>query len=156
MGNSPSNRPLLVDIHIDGKPILMQVDTGASVTVLSKVTYSSLWPVPPTLQNCNSKLTTYTGENISVLGKIVVHVSYKDQHENLSLVVVEGSAPLLGRDWLKCLKLDWNEIILSIGHSQEISKVSSLLDKYANVFFPGLGTFSGQTVDINLGQGKIF
>ena len=151
MGNGPSNRPPLVDVHIDAKPISMQVDTGASVTVLSKVTYSSFWPVPPTLQNCNSNLTTYSGEKISVLGKIAVHVSYKDQQEDLSLLVFEGSGPpLLGRDWLKCLKLDWNEVILSIRHSQENSKVSSVLDKYASIFLPGLGTFSGQTVDINL------
>ena len=36
---------------------------------------------------------------------------YEEQKEKLSLIVVQGVGPsLLGRDWLKKIRLDWKEI----------------------------------------------
>ena len=38
-------------------------------------------------------------------------VEYDDQKMRLSLLVVTGNGPsLLGRDWLKQLKLNWGEL----------------------------------------------
>ena len=52
-------------------------------------------------------------------------------------MVVDGDGPtLLGRDWLKHIKLDWK----TIGSISREALISALLDKYEDVFAPGLGT----------------
>ncbi len=37
------NKPLTVEVKLDGKPLKMELDTGASVSLLSEVTYKSLF-----------------------------------------------------------------------------------------------------------------
>ena len=82
----------------------MEIDTGASVSVISEDTYLSVWPEDqrPVLQKSNAQLRTYSGEFMHVCGSITVCVSYRQQQKTLSLLVVKGAGrPLLGRDWLK-------------------------------------------------------
>ena len=89
----------------------MEVDTGAALSIISEQTYKDLWSDPPQLQPCSSVLKTYTGEVIRVKGMIDVDVIYKDQKASLSLIVTLGRGPsLLGRDWLKTFRLDWNQL----------------------------------------------
>jgi len=61
----------------------MEVDTGASMTLISKATFDSLWDPQnaPSLQPTGSKLRTYTGENIEVLDAANVSVSFQEQHK---------------------------------------------------------------------------
>ena len=127
----------------------MQVDTGASATIISSSTYSTLWEVPPPLSETKATLKTYIGEVIPVLGTLKTHVSCKQQAHDLNLFVVKGDGPsILGRDWLRFLRLDWREIC-SIDVTKP-SKISQILGKFENVFRPGLGTFKGITVDIDV------
>ena len=79
----------------------MEVDTGASLTLISKSTFDKLWDAQeaPKLQSTTSKLWTYTGENIEVLDVANVNVSFQQQTQELQLLVVTGDGPsLLGRD----------------------------------------------------------
>ena len=129
----------------------MQIDTGAAVTVVSSIPhFGIIHPAP--LQKCDVSLKTYTGEEISVLGKIVTTVSYKDQSENLSLFVVNGNGPsLLGHDWLQHLKLDGKQINAVHQSSVEsTTKLDPLLRKHPEVFRSGLGTFREVTVDFQI------
>jgi len=63
------------------------------MSIISKHTYTSLWPVhlKPSLKPSDVKLQTYTQEAIPVLGSIPVTVTYKQQCENLSLLVISES-----------------------------------------------------------------
>ena len=71
--------PLHVQLTVDGKPISMQVDTGAAASLISQVTYSSLWDTPPPLTKSNTSLITYTGEQVPILGTLMTHALYKEQ-----------------------------------------------------------------------------
>ena len=85
-----------------------------------------------------TKLRTYTGEQINVMGTISANVQFKKQQETLPLLVVEGDGPsLMGRDWLHKIKLDWQELY----HTQ-VSQPSlqPVLDKHKEVFNDELGT----------------
>ena len=42
-----------------------------------------------------------------------VHVNYKTQESSLALTVVGKGPTLLGRDWLRNLKMDWKTIGLT-------------------------------------------
>ena len=87
----------------------MEVDTGASVTVISQAMLGHIWavqPAPP-VQPTDVRLRIYTGKEITVIGKLTVKVQYQDQE----LLVVAGDGPsLLGRDRLAKVKLEWQDI----------------------------------------------
>ena len=57
------------------------------------------------------QLKTYTNEKLSVLGQLDVTVRYGNKVQKLIITVVDGDGPsLLGRDWLKQLRLNWTQI----------------------------------------------
>ena len=56
---------------VDGKVLCMEVDTGASSSILSKSTFDCIWP-GRTLQATTTQLTTYTGQKLHVLGSVLV------------------------------------------------------------------------------------
>ena len=72
--HSSESQPLAVELQIQNVPVHMEVDTGASLSIMSHQTYSSMWSkecLPP-LKPTEAKLRTYTGERIDVLGTINV------------------------------------------------------------------------------------
>ena len=62
------------------------------------------------LNSTSDLLTTYTGEQLPVVGQLQVEVSYQIQCAKLPFYVVKGHGPNIGRDWLRQIKLDWKSI----------------------------------------------
>ena len=142
---SSSNSPLKVEMTLGGKPHTMEIDTGASVSVISKTTYQREFNEYE-LQENSVHLTTYGGEPLSVCGELVIDVAHGDNKAQLPLLVVDKDGPsLLGRNWLACFHLDWNVI-----HNVQQAEVSNILDKYKSVFTPGLGTLAGFEAKIHI------
>ena len=136
---SSPNSPLKVEMTLGEKPHTMEIDTGASVSVISKTTYQHEFKE---LQESSVHLTTCGGEPLSV----VINVSHGDNKAQLPLLVIDKDGPsLLGRNWLACFHLDWNVI-----HKVQHSKVSNVLDKYKSVFTLGLGTLEGFEAKIHI------
>lgn len=80
----------------------MQIDTGASKTILNEATYGRLRDALGPLQTTKAALSTYTGERIPVLGAVMVPIEYAGKKRNLNALIVAGNGPnLLGRDWLE-------------------------------------------------------
>ena len=57
----------------------MEVDTGASVVVISEQTFRKTLKSRPKIQPNNANLLTYTGKEIQVVGVIQVPVEYNNQ-----------------------------------------------------------------------------
>ena len=91
---------------------MMEVDTGASLSLISEATYHNLWQSNHSqLQRTEKVLSTYTGESLEVLGSLSVLVEYGEQKSQLELLVIAGSGPsLLGRDWLLAIRLDCSQL----------------------------------------------
>ena len=139
-GSAP---PIRVSLAVDGCPLDMEVDTGAAVSITSQTTFDELWP-NRSLAPSTVRLQSYSGEPISVVGSIEVAVEYQEQSAELSLVIVEGNGPtLLGRNWLKHIRRDWQGI-----HRLSQPSLKSLLQKHETVFQEGLGTLQGHKVPI--------
>ena len=80
----------------------MELDTGASLSVISEQTFQSIASPTDKLQPTDITLTTYTGQSLSILGTYDVQVCYQSQVHTLPLVVVQGQGPsLFGRNWLE-------------------------------------------------------
>ena len=127
-----------VDIRIEGKALAMELDTGASVSIVSKKTWKN-WLGAPSLSPSSLRLRTYTGEELKVEGQRVVEVRYGEQVAKVPLIVVAGQGPsLFGRNWLEKIKLDW----ATIG-KVERSPLDGLLDEFEELFRPELGIIKG-------------
>ena len=130
-----TENPYKVTLTIEGKPVQMDIDTGASLSLISEQTFLELWP-SATLQQTSIQLKTYTGTPVKVVGVLNATVCYEQQTVTLPLLVVEGvGASLLGHNWLEKIQLNWTVI-----HNMNIDQLQAVLDKYTEVFKPGVGT----------------
>ena len=118
----------MLELLVDQKPMVMELDTGASLSLISERTWrKTLGGVP--LENSEIKLRTYSGEGLQVLGKKNVMVKYGKQEFCLPLIVVKGDGvSLFGRNWLEVIKLDWKVI------NKLSSPLDQLLSKHQEVF----------------------
>ena len=138
--NSPSSRPFQVPVMVNNQKLVMELDTGAAISLLSEETYHKLWP-DKALQQTTTVLWTYSGEQLVVCGCMEAEVVYGLQCYTLPLFVVKGNGPsLLGRDWLNVIKLDWKEI-------QTLQK--DTLAQHKEAFQEGLSTLKGYNVKIH-------
>ena len=134
---------------IQGTTVTFEVDTGAAVTLISEETYRKHF-LSKSLQKTSVRLKTYTDDQVHVLRQITVDVSYGTQKGMYTLFVVKGSGTnLLGRDWMRHIRLDWKSI------ASTVNNVSSpcyqpLLDKYSEVFKDELGTLKFMKVQLQV------
>lgn len=132
---------------VDGKEIDMDIDTGAAVSIISEKIFQATFQKVP-LEAASIKLKTYTGEVMPVLGQFEATVSYKQQTEQLPVIVVKGSGPALcGRNWLKKITLDWKEI-KHISEMHQPKSIEEVLELHSEVFKDELGTLRGITAKI--------
>ena len=144
------SKPLVVTVKLNDSTTDMELDTGASLSIISEKTFCALWPLQarPKLQTSSVKLHTYTKEAIKVLGSITVKVAYKTQVKDLPLLVVAGEGPsLLGRNWLAVLKLDWHELHL-ITRDNELQII--LNSRHSSIFNEELGNAVGITATLHV------
>ena len=146
-------KPYMAVLEINGKPLKMEVDTGAAVTLISQATLRALFPQAE-LQKSTLTLHTYTTESLGVVGQLEVKVRHRGYEGNHTLYVVRGKGPsLLGRNWLSHIQLDWAKIRRV--HSQDVhSAVEELLDKYNDVFTNTPGVMTKHTAHLSLKQGE--
>ena len=138
------NDPIHVNVNIGNKTITMEVDTGAALTVISEKIFHEHFSglsVKPT----NLRLKTYTKEIITPVGSVEMMVEYKNQQHTLPLIVVPGNSPtLLGRNWLKFLRLDWP----SLFHMEQSNELEKVLKQHENVFKEEMGLLKDFQVHI--------
>ena len=138
LGSGTNSPPVRIDLLVNAQPVCMEVDTGVAPSIVSESTFHELWPSAK-LSPSAVRLRTYSGEALTVLGTVDVHVQYKEQTAKLPLLVVQGKGPsLFGRNWLQQFHLDWQEI-----HQLRESSLLAVLDRHADVFKEELGTLSG-------------
>ncbi len=127
-------------LNINENIVEFEVDTGCSVTILSKTEYAKLWTAGGSqeLQDCSLTLKTYTGERVHTVGASDVTMKYKDQVKQRVVVVVAGTGPnLLGRAWIKELGMDC--ILVNKVEQSELT-LQDVLRQNEDVFEEELGT----------------
>ena len=124
-------------VQINKADLKMELDTGASLSIISETTYSSLSHTLPQLSQSKVTLSTYTGEKITPLGSMDVQVQYQGQEVSLPLLVVPGNGPsLLGRNWMEHIILNWSEINIV---NFSFSSLGTILEDHSSVFRSELG-----------------
>ena len=144
-----ANRPIQVELQLDGKPVTMEVDTGAAVSLISEWTLKQVLP-KAAIHNTTVVLRTYTSERIPVRGELQVMVQYGNQKKRLTLYVTKGEGPcIMGREWLKSIRLDWRTIGLATMDATQ-TRLHTLLETYKEVFRDELGTMNSVKAELKL------
>ena len=135
-----STAPLRAEVLINDRKIVMDVDTGAAVLIISENTLKSVLP-RATIQPSDAVLTTYTDERMQVLGELNVSMTHNQQEETLPLIVVAGDGPsLLRRNWMKHIWLDWKKIGVVSSQSKTLLLLRTILKERGEVFKDEIGT----------------
>ncbi|XP_075539132.1 uncharacterized protein LOC142573380 [Dermacentor variabilis] len=149
-----SRRPITMEVEIQGVSLRMGLDTGATVSLISRQQFKKLRP-PSQLEPTALRLETYTGEVVQPCGVFSAAVRYEHQVGDLPLYVVDYGGPaLLGREWLETFRLDWDEIcglhkLCDDSHPDARQKdhgtrLRALLDKYSTIFDDTLGKLEAE------------
>ena len=118
---------------VEGVDLKMELDTGSCISVISQEDYKDNFSHIP-LQKSDELLKTFTGEKISPLGVIPVHVEYNGQCKTLQLyVVTHKSQPLFGRAWLEHIVLDWPQI-KTLESKSRGERLQALINKFEVLF----------------------
>jgi len=133
-----------VDVKLNRKPLSLELDTSATVLLISQTTFKQLFS-RITLQQSSTKLHSYSGEAISVLGQLQVDVSYDNQCVKLPLLVVSGKGPNpFGRDWMSQIQLNWKQIYTVSSDTT----LEQLLNHHNSWFESGLGMLKDYKANI--------
>ena len=141
--------PYCASVTVNGSPISMEIDTGASVSIISLETFESIKQGESMLEleQTPVKLQTYNGGQIDVCGSTQVEVVHKGQTLSLPLIVTQGHGPtLLGRNWMEAFKLDW-QTIFRVGNNRTLQQT---LLEHSDVFKEELGELRGETAKFHV------
>ena len=139
--------PVIVHPEVNKIAIPMEVDTGAAVSIISQKVYEESWKdtCKPVLEYSDVVLRTYSGDLLKVMGEVNVEVDYNNQSKVLPLVVVDGDGPsLMGRNWLKQIKLDWAAVYSCR------SECDKVIRSFSNVFKEELGLIRNTKATIHV------
>ena len=142
---------------VQGSPLEMELDTGASVSLVTKSVYEKCFS-DMTLESVQGiSLKSYSGNCIPVLGKVNPVVEHNGQRQVLPLLVVDcGDRPsLLGRDWLAKLRLDWPTILGTVNQVEKSKSVmaSDVKQRFSDLFGKELGDIVGMEATVELKEG---
>lgn len=173
-----------VGLSIEEKLVEMELDTGAALTISPFEKFKGLFPLVE-VEPSNVKLVTYAGNEVPVVGQVVVKVAYRNQKAKLPIILVDighQQPMLLGRDWLTKFKFDWQTIFdgkasvssksgrpkhnisfsnlsnspnINEPNHNEVKDIIALKDKYKSVFQGGTGEIKGVKANIVLKKGAI-
>ena len=143
-----SSDPIEVQMLLNGKKLDMEVDTGAALSIISEATRKFMF-ADETLHPSSLVLKTYTDERMEVMGTLNMQVQYGEQKKKLVLVVVGGNGPsLLGRNWLKHIKLDWSSIVAV--RTIKMKPLHTLMQRHQQLFSEGLGLIEPFTATLHV------
>ncbi|XP_037528475.1 uncharacterized protein LOC119405707 [Rhipicephalus sanguineus] len=142
----------LVDVKVEGRPLKVEVDTGAACSLINEATYHQTWPSnAPKLSREPLDLRTWSGEELDTVGSAQVRVRFKSKDYVLPLLVMKGTGRnLLGRDWFSALNIRVHGINQVAEPSQEIQEV---LARHPDVFKEGIDGYVVPLVHLDLEEG---
>ena len=152
----------LIDMNVNDKVIRFEIDSGSSVTLINNNDRLKWFPNLK-LISCDKEIASYCGKKIKIYGILQVNVKnyITDTDETtLPMYVVESERhPLLGREWINNIKLDWNIIIknqmnCNIVVEEQCNKIAidckDLISKYPIVFENSTGKIANIVARLNL------
>ena len=137
-----------ISVSIDGTPVRMIIDSGASVNLLDRETYNQLSKdgLHRQLTECKTQLFTYGAKQpLKTMGTFQACIKYNNNKllETIIVADIDGPGSLLGRS--TALQLG----VLTLPPDPTINKISTFTDKIMSEF-PDVFNGVGKLVDFQL------
>lgn len=134
-------------LFVNEVEVCFEIDSGCPVTIINHKLKDKFFSKVP-LYETKKRFKSYCGKLLDVLGIIRVKVRINNITKELPMYVAYSDrSPLLGREWLSKLKLDWNKIIYDCNLVNEASvrfpTKESLFKKFPKVFEKSIGCIDG-------------
>ena len=138
-------------MNIEGNNVSMQVEVGCGVSIVPYSEYKK-FSDHVTLETCNTRLLTYTGENIKPHGKCIVNLKHNGKQLQLPLIIVNINLNIssLGRNWLHVVQLNWP----ALRKSYNVDYVNTTL--YDNLFDGSLGCYTDDPIKLTVDSDPTF
>ena len=158
MAQWKDGKPMYVEMVIEGQQLKMELDTGAAVSLLPYRLYQEKFSHLP-FGKTQARLKTYTGEQVLPRGLIKVEVRKGVESTKLPLLVVNGTGPpLLGRNWLAKIPINWSYIKAvtcnSMGTLMQ-QRLECLLARYPDIARDTIGKMADVKAKLTLRNGAI-
>ncbi|KFD53316.1 hypothetical protein M513_05797 [Trichuris suis] len=138
--STPMTPPTMITLLVNGTRLSMEIDSGASSSIISEETFLRVLHGRPKLQRVSTVLRTWSNKTVPVLGSITVSAARDSRSAKLKLLVARGSGPsLLGRNWFAPLGISLVYHLLEKDRKGYIAKMKS---DFAEIFQEGLGISS--------------
>ncbi|XP_075156411.1 uncharacterized protein LOC142229725 [Haematobia irritans] len=119
----------MIEIFVNGNRVVMELDTGAPCAIISMRSLREIMR-SPRIQETNRRFTSYTGNKIVCLGRVVVNARVGASTKRLNLYVVEGDFDsLFGREWIQQFvkEIDFVKLFSTSGQIKSIKTLSPVL-----------------------------
>ena len=155
LATEEKQEPYKVNVRINSNDVVMEIDTGASISIINYYTYSkSVKKSKSSLMKSNVMLRTYSGSILKARGKFEGVFEYEGQKLKHQFVVADRARPnLLCHDILNFIAIDWSQFKRAMQVNNVNEVLNNLCEKYFDVFSPGLGTMKGVEVRLNVDKG---
>lgn len=154
----PSNdiQKFYIDIQIEGKNQKFEVDSGAGYTLIPEHDFLKLDLNIP-VRKSDVAFRAYTGDIFIPLGVVDVNVTYKNKYSKEQMYIVPSKhTPLLGRVWIRHLKINLQEIdytdIKEI-NSNTIYTIEEIISNFNDLFQPRVGCIPNVCCSLKLKEG---
>ncbi|KFD48871.1 hypothetical protein M514_10234 [Trichuris suis] len=146
--STPIIPPTVITLLVNGTRLSMEIDSGASSSIISEETFLRVLRGRPKLQRVSTVLRTWSNKTVPVLGSITVSAARDSRSAKLKLLVTCGSGPsLLGRNWFAPLGIS---LVYHLREKDRKGHISKMKSDFAENFQEGLGKYKGPTVSLSV------
>lgn len=143
--------PCTVTVILNGKEVVMEVDSGAAASVISNETFKTLWPKKqPKLYRPTNIYRDYQKNIINFLGQFNPTVKFQKAQATLPLLVTKSNnVNLLGRNWFPELGINVS-VDQSVNAVHHTSVIEEVIKKHENIFNGQLESSKHQPVKLQV------
>lgn len=152
---SKDSEKFFVKLSIESKQQEFEVDSGCGFTLLPEDKFKML-NIQSQMQKSPCHFRTYDGGIVQPLGIVSVKVQYKNvQSAETLFIVPDGHAAIVGRVWIRHLKISLPELDTKDNLQAEIFSVEPLplqafVDKFPLIFEQSVGIIPGLKGSLSL------
>ena len=134
-------------VKINGTPLTVMADTGASVNLLDEVSFAKLRLIQPEIGKANVKIFPYgSDKQLTLVGKCQCEVE-TDTKFSVETFIVEAKAGCLV-SWKSSQRFSLVQVVRAV-REPEANKVELLVQSYSDLF-EGLGKLKGFQVHLHV------